>query len=672
MFLALTLAPGPVSAQNDQIQRGPVPDWVVPSDPLPVPENTSGLVFVRFQDVLVHLDEKGQSQYLGYRMKILHPNALQAGNISIAWNPASGAPTVHAIQVHRGGETIDVLKDTSFEILRREDQLEVARLDGILTAVLRVPDLRVGDELEVRMTTPGSDPSLGKNDSGVLFLGPGPAPGRYRLGASWDRSRKPTVRMTPDIVSVARKSDRAVDVQFDNPTVLTPPKDAPSRYRWQRIIEFSDFTDWAAISRHFAPLFAKAATIAPGSPIEREASRIAAAHSDPLDRASAALKLVQQDVRYIYVGLDGGNLVPATADETWQRRYGDCKGKTALLLALLDKLGIKAEAVLVNNGGGDDGLNERLPNPGLFDHVLVRATIGGTTYWLDGTLPPVVPPGGAPAIPYRWVLPLTAQGSAIENLAWRPARRPEEITLYEIDARAGFDEPAPVTNTNIVRGVKGLQQQVQFSGLTPDQLLNGLRQQILGKTWQTVEDVKWHYDPKAEASILTIRGTWMVDWESSRGGRSRSFALPGGGFNPPERRLRSADQDQNAPFYNEPVFRCEVTTVRLPSTTALTDWSFKPGYDARIFGKNHYRALDVRDGSIRMVRGLRVERQEIDAESARQDNGRIASFDNSMAWIYYDAGSNIALKPNRQTVPATYDIDWTADTVPCLSPETAR
>src|SRR3546814_8269245 len=97
--------------------------------------------------------------------------------------------------------------------------------------------------------------------------------------------------------------------------------------------------------------------------------------SDLLDRASAALKLVQRDVRYIYVGLGNGNLTPATAEETCQRRYGDCKGKTALLMALLARLGIEAEAVLANNSGGDEGLDGQLPNPGMCDHVLVRARI---------------------------------------------------------------------------------------------------------------------------------------------------------------------------------------------------------------------------------------------------------------------------------------------------------
>ena len=121
--------------------------------------------------------------------------------------------------------------------------------------------------------------------------------------------------------------------------MISPPQDAPPRYAWQRVVEFSDFPDWATISRRFAPLFAKSATLLVSSPLKAEAKRIAAAHHSSLDRASAALKMVQQEVRYIYVGLDGGNLKPAAAEETWKCRYGDCKGKTALLLGLLGETG---------------------------------------------------------------------------------------------------------------------------------------------------------------------------------------------------------------------------------------------------------------------------------------------------------------------------------------------
>ncbi|WP_235037671.1 MULTISPECIES: DUF3857 domain-containing protein [unclassified Novosphingobium] len=662
--LAAMLAGGAAHAASNQVQRGPEPKWAVQSELMAVPADAAGAVFIRRQDSEIHIDDKGQLLYGGYRIRILHSNALQIGNLSVGWNPAAGSPVVHVIKIHRDGEVIDVLQKASFEVLRREDQLEAAMLEGTLTAVLRVPDLRVGDELEFGATIRVSDPTLGKDDAGMLLLGAEPAPGRYHLRLSWEERNKPAIKMTPDMAAAAQQSTNAVDYRFDNPAALTPPKDAPPRYMLQRMAEYSSFGDWQALSRRFAPLFAGASKLAANSPLKREAARMASAHASPLDRANAALKLVQQDVRYIYVGLNGGNLTPATAEETWQRRYGDCKGKTALLLALLGELGIEAEAVLVNSSGADDGLDERLPSPRVFDHVLVRARIDGKLYWLDGTLPPVVPAGAEPALPFQWVLPLTGQGSTLERLAWKPAQRPDEVTLFEIDARAGFDQPARITNTTIKRGIEGLQQEVQFSALTPAQILNAFRQNAIGDTWQTIDEVKWRYDQKAQASVLTIVGTGTLDWDD-QGGGSKGMALPGGGFNPPEKRVRAAEQDQDLPFYSKPDFDCRVTTVRLPSTTKPQQWSHKDDIDTRIFGRTYYRAFDVRDGALRMVRGLRVEQKEVDAASARRDNARIAKFDNSMAWITYDpSGANEDSQATRP-VPATYEIDWTADNVPC-------
>lgn len=667
LILASMLVPGLACAQSEQVRRGPFPAWVTTSELLPLPETASGLLFIRRQDLEFHLSEQEQAQYFGYRAKILQSSALPLGNISIAWNPRSGAPIVHGIKVFRDGQVTDVLKGSSFEILRREDQLEAAKLDGTLTAILRVPDLRVGDELEVDITTFTSDPTLGPNQAGLLMLGPSPSPGRYRLGLSWDEGQKPNLKMTADITKAAVVSERAINLRFDNPATVSPPKDAPGRYHWQRTLEYTDFTDWAALSRHFAPLYAKAATLPGNSPLKREASRIAAAQADPLGRASAALRMVQQDVRYIYVGLNGGNLRPAAADETWQRRYGDCKGKTALLLALLAELGIDAEAVLVNSSGADDGLDQRMPIPQYFDHVLVRARIDGTNYWLDGTLPPVASPSVRPVFPVNWVLPVTQQGSDIEKVEWRPATTPDEINLMEIDARAGFDKPARKVSTSIVRGVKGLQQQVLFSAVTPGQMQDSIRQRLIGDTWQTIDDVQWRYDPKAGASILTISGTGSVTWDDDGDG-ARSLALPGGGFSPPERRLRATDEHQNAPFYTKPEYTCHVTTVRIPDSTQPKQWSSKASFDTHIFGRNYYRAWDMRDGSIRMVRGSRIEQPEIDAASAQRDNGRIAEFDNSMGWIFYNPTRQKAAIGNGDRVPATFDFDWTASDVPCASP----
>lgn len=276
-------------------------------------------------------------------------------------------------------------------------------------------------------------------------------------------------------------------------------------------------------------------------------------------------------------------------------------------------------------------------------------------------------PSAAPVLPYRFSLPLTENGSSIERHPWKPATRPEEVTLYEIDARAGFDQPAKVITTSIVRGIKGLQQQVQLSGVTPTQLLSAMRQKLVGDGWQTIDSAKWRYDVKAQASLLEINGTRTIDWEGEDDG-SKSLSLPGGGFSPPSRRARAADQDQGAPYSNDPEFACHVTTVRLPTATKAPQWSFNTTFDTRIFGRKYYRNFSMRDGTIRMVRGSRTEQLEIDAASAARDNARVASFDNSMAWITFDPTSAASdAQSGRANVPATYEIDWTADDAPCLA-----
>lgn len=646
------------------------PAWAKASEPMPVPDDVRGMVFIRRQDFAAHLDSKGQTFFTAMLIHLVHPNSLQLGNVAFSWNPAAGKPIVHALRVHRNGTVRDVLATTKFEILRREDQLEAAMLDGTLTATLRVPDLRVGDELELSYSIPGQDPTLGKDSFGMLYLNDEPPPGRYTLSINWDDGQKPAYLPTPDLVANITQGPNSVVYAVDRPGPLKPPKDAPPRYGWQRVIQYSDFTSWQAISSRFSGMFRAASSVAPTGTVKQEAAAIAAAYKDPSDRAAAALKLVQQQVRYVYVGFSGGNYTPAAAEETWQRRYGDCKGKTVLLLALLRELDIPAEAVLVSNAGIDDGLNERLPSPAFFDHVLVRVRINDQTYWLDGTLPPVVTPAVDPIMPYRWVLPLSEAGSALERIEWVPAARPNAINLYEIDARGGFDKPALRRSTNIVRGPAAIAFYNQMSPLTDDQILSAVKRDLEGSEgWITINSATWRFDPASQSSIFEVSGTANFDWNAA-GSKSRSLVLPGGGFYPPERRVRSSGSDSAVPFLNESEFTCHVTTVRLPTTTAPKDWSFNKGFFETYFGQAFLRTFERRGGEIRMVRSKRTLQQEIDPKTAVEDNLRIAKFDNSTAQIFHDPGSVDTLKAG-MIVPATYELDWATDSKACLSPATA-
>ena len=61
---------------------------------------------------------------------------------------------------------------------------------------------------------------------------------------------------------------------------------------------------------------------------------------------------------------------------------------------------------------------------------------------IDFTLPSVIEPSPKPFIPYRWVLPLSNNGHILEAIEQKPFELPQEMGLVEIDARAGFEQPA--------------------------------------------------------------------------------------------------------------------------------------------------------------------------------------------------------------------------------------
>ena len=106
---------------------------------------------------------------------------------------------------------------------------------------------------------------------------------------------------------------------------------------------------------------------------------------DDRARVTAALRLVQDDVRYFGIEMGDNTHRPHAPAETWQRRFGDCKDKVYLLVALLDRMGIEAVPALVATDRGK-ALAGFVPSASVFDHVIARAVVGGETLWMDPTI----------------------------------------------------------------------------------------------------------------------------------------------------------------------------------------------------------------------------------------------------------------------------------------------
>lgn len=85
------------------------------------------------------------------------------------------------------------------------------------------------------------------------------------------------------------------------------------------------------------------------------------------DSIRAIHKWVAQDIRYVSIALGLGGYQPRTPAEVLTSQYGDCKDKATIFVAMLRRIGVHANPVLLSSTGG---VYRDLPSIQQFDHAI--------------------------------------------------------------------------------------------------------------------------------------------------------------------------------------------------------------------------------------------------------------------------------------------------------------
>jgi hypothetical protein len=529
---------------------------------------TSDAARLALQDFQIRIGAAGEETYTHTVIELRTPQALALANLALSWDPTTDDLIVHAIRLHRGDRMIDIVaRGDVFTILRRESRLEAAMLDGRLTATLQVEGVEVGDYLEVAYSLRHKDPVMQGRGESMISVNRGKI-GHLYLRKVWTDDRP--VRWSGDGVFSAPKVTRKggeteliVDL-MDVETPAAPPVAAPPRFASPGRLSATEFRDWGEIAEIMAPMYDQAARLAPDSPLRAEVARIAAASNDPKVRATAALRLVEDQVRYLYLGMNLGGYTPASADSTWTRRFGDCKGKSVLLAALLRELGVEADVVFVSTVVGD-GLDAQLPLVEVFDHAIVRARIDGKTYWLDGTrqgdrnLDRLLPPA------WRWALPVRP-GATLEPIVATPPALPMIESTIELDARAGLDAPAPIKAEILMRGDLAIVTARALETLSEEKLDETLKALWSEMPWSLEPiTVGWSADEATGDVRLTMEGAAAINWTAERGARPRRWLLSPMTVGWRADLKREPGPQSEAPYATQwPTFVQDRVSVRLP------------------------------------------------------------------------------------------------------------
>ena len=250
---------------------------------------------------------------------------------------------------------------------------------------VQMPSMRAGDFVEIAYRVlPTTLESLYGDYYGDLDQFGGPAPTLFQQYVVITPSNKPlyfkairfngsSEQHTASGQTVYRWSARNLPAQVPEPSA--PPVIERSPY-----IEVSSFQTWNQFGAWYRQLIRD--TFAMDSELVQTVNSLVQGKTSEQDKVDAIYRWVIQNTHYVALefGIHGYRPYPVT--QVFHRRFGDCKDKASLLIAMLHQAGIPADFVLVRIR--DLGvIDPTIPSVADFDHAIVY--VPSLHRYLDGT-----------------------------------------------------------------------------------------------------------------------------------------------------------------------------------------------------------------------------------------------------------------------------------------------
>jgi len=244
-----------------------------------------------------------------------------------------------------------------------------------------IRSLAVGDKLEfqTRMTqqqpeVPGEFWGQENFGSGIIFL-------ERSIELRVPRQKHITVYSPEHTPEVSESGDERVyrwtgsqlrsasaKDDEDAPTDKKPP------------VAWTTFPSWEAVGLWYRGLIAGRDVVTPA--IQAKADELTVNAKTDSEKVRALYEYVSTHNHYIGIDFGIGRYQPHLAAEVMANQYGDCKDKHTLLAALLHAKGFQVSAVLI--GAGIE-INEKVPMPAAFNHLITLVDVGNEKVWLDAT-----------------------------------------------------------------------------------------------------------------------------------------------------------------------------------------------------------------------------------------------------------------------------------------------
>jgi transglutaminase-like putative cysteine protease len=561
-------------AENKQFDIGPAPAWVellTLDDAVEAPADqvAAGVHFLLL-DQQVRVDGRERVLYQHVAAKALNERGVESlANVDVRFDPSYQRLTLHAITVRRGGRTVARFNPAAVKLLQRETDLEALIFDGSMTASIFLADVRVGDVIDYAYSLRGHNPVFDQQHFGRFALQWSMPVARARARLLWPLDRPLSMRQhngaaEPTVRVGTTHRDHLWDLR------AVPARqvegDAPTWFDPYPSVQWGEFADWQAVAKWAVPLY-RLPLGAALAPVQAEAARMAAQSPDAGQRLLAALRFVQREVRYLGIETGPGSHAPSPPARVLERRFGDCKDKALLTVALLRALGMEADPALVNTTQ-QRGIESWLPSPGAFNHVVVRARLDGRELWLDPTRS--LQKGSMATLAqadYGPALVVNERTDRLVPMAGEQALRHAREVRAVFDSREGLDKPVKYTVSSVARGAAADALRATLASQSREQMqkqyVNFYANYFAGVAVAAPLEVA----DDAAANAVTLTEHYVIDkfWQRSEAQKRLVAAIDAPELFDYLRRPRA--QVRNSPLsLAHPTDLTHITEVRLPSS----------------------------------------------------------------------------------------------------------
>lgn len=431
-----------VTVDGFSYQLNNQPHWVV-SYPIPNGEKlTDQSVKYLLNDEQLNLIDNQYAHFTHNAQQVVSEQGLEnTSKISLYFSPDYQQLIIHFIRIIRDGVVIDITHNAKIQLIQQEQEVSNNIYNGVVTALIVIPDLRVNDIVEYASTIEGDNPVYG-NKSFAFF------------SAGWTMSvAKNIIRVITDPQMPIYSKFHKLTGQF-NKSVFTgydqylwedehviaindeegyPSSDNPYPY-----IQLSQYNNWADVVAWATDLY----TIeeANSKQLNDYISQLKQESKTDAQYIEKAIRFVQNEVRYFGVETGLNSHKPSIPNEVFVRRYGDCKDKTVLLNTFLSAIGVEAFPALVSTYQRG-AVVDHLPSPGSFNHVISYFEFEQHQYWIDGTR--TFQFGQLDAIgvgDFEKALIIQADETQLVDIKLNPAHQ-AKIKVNEVFQSVAYDQP---------------------------------------------------------------------------------------------------------------------------------------------------------------------------------------------------------------------------------------